>query len=64
MIFSHQLHQLSEELEEMESDGGEEKKKMISEVEFESELDAEVSNWTSFSTSLAASTSSGPAPTT
>ena len=57
MMFSHQLNQFSEELEEMESDGGqEEKKKMISEVDFEAELDAEVSNWSSFPTSLAAST--------
>ena len=57
MIFSHQLNQFSEELEEIENEGGEEeKRKMISEVDFEAELDTEVSNWTSFPTSLAAST--------
>ena len=81
MMFS----QLSEELEEVEKEGREEKKvtseveleaaldlcifvfftsffqgwgeeKMIREVEFEAELDAEVSNWTSFPASLAVST--------
>ena len=52
MMFSHQLNQLSEQLEEVENEGGE-----MSEVEFDAELDAEVSNWTSFpTTSLAAST--------
>ena len=55
MMFSHQLNQLSEELEAVEKEGGE-KKKMVWEVELEAELDAEVSNWTSFPTSLAAST--------
>ena len=52
--------QLSEEVEEVEKEGGEERKTMTREVEFEAILDAEVSNWTIFPTrpytSLTAST--------
>ena len=42
--------------EEVEKEGGEERKTMTREVEFEAILDAEVSNWTTFPTSLSAST--------
>ena len=56
MMFSQQLNQLSEELEAVEKEGGGEKTKMVMEVELEAELDEEVSDWTSFPTSLAAST--------
>ena len=52
--------QLTEEVEEVEKEGGEERKTMTREVEFEAILDAEVSNWTIFPTrpytSLTAST--------
>ena len=51
MMFS----QLSEELEEMEEAGIDEKN-VISKVDFEAALDAEVSNWSYFPTSLSAST--------
>ena len=54
MIFSHQLNQLSEDLEETRSKD----EKMTEKVDEATvtELNAEVSNWTSFPTSLAAST--------
>ena len=51
MMFS----QLSEELEEMEKEEIDEKN-VIKKVDFEAALDAEVSNWSYFPTSLSAST--------